>query len=359
MPMVSIIVPVYNGAEYIEACVDSILAQDFRDFEVIVVDDGSTDRTYMLCEQLYSNNPLVRLHRHDQNRGLSISRNTGVSLARGKYVTFVDCDDLILWNALSLLVEAAEAYTADVVSADGYLRTNALNWQVLRSKDENLLEKRAGSRMVQEVEALPDSPRDRIRIAIRYEMLVFAWNRLYSREFLLSHNVCHPEFRTPFEDILFHLVCLFHAKTYIRIPEFFYLYCQTPDSIVRSPKPPEWVGYLAGSAVRGVRFLRAHLSFLPFFCENPEALDTVVQLFLENFKHEHIAKGKFYANYAASPEADAAVKEAFLPFFGEDAYFVKYLFHVMNIHFAEACALLDENAALKAELEKIKRAPID
>lgn len=350
MPMVSVIVPAYNGVEYIEACVDSILAQDYRDFEVIVVDDGSTDETYALSEKLYGKNPLVRLHRHEQNKGLSISRNTGVSLARGKYVTFVDCDDLVLWNALSSLVEAAETYGADIVSADGYLRANALNWQALRSEDENLLEKRAGSRMVSEPEALPENLSERLRMAIRYEMLVFAWNRLYSREFLLGHGVCHPEFRTPFEDILFHLVCLFHAKTYIRIPEFFYLYCQTPDSIVRRPKPPEWVGYLARSAVLGVRYLREKLSPLPFFRDDPRALDTVVQLFLENFKHEHIAKGKFYANYTASPEADAAVLDAFLPLFGEDAYFVKYLFHVMNIHFAEAGALLDENAALKAKL---------
>lgn len=354
VPAVSVIVPVYNGAEYLEACVDSILAQDFRDFEIVIVDDASTDGTSALCRELCAREGknLVRVHRHEKNTGLPLARNTGLSLAAGKYVTFVDCDDLILWNALSVLVEAAEKYGADIVSADGYLRANALNWQVLRSEDENLLEKRAGSRMVTAPEALPDDLGERLRMAIRYEMLVFTWNRLYSRAFLLRHGLCQPEFRTPFEDILFHFACLFHAKVYIRLPEFFYIYCQTPNSIVRNRKPPEWVGYLARSAVLGVRYLREHLAPLPFFRENPASLDTVVQLFLENFKHEHIAKGKFYANYQASPEADRAVLDAFLPLFGEDALFVKYLFHVMNIHFAEACALLDENAALKAELAK-------
>ncbi|MBP3691246.1 MAG: glycosyltransferase [Schwartzia sp.] len=359
MPAISVIVPVYNGEEYLEACIDSILAQDFRDFEVIVVDDGSTDGTVALYEKLYGQNPLVRLHRHEKNQGLPIARNTGLSLATGKYVTFVDCDDLILWNMLSVMYETAERTGADVVSADGYLRANARNWQVLQSQDESLLERRAGSRMITEPTALPDDLRERLRMCIRYEMLVFAWNRLYSRKFLAENGLAFPDFRVPFEDILFYFVCLFYAKTYIRIPEFFYIYCQTPDSIVRSEKPPSWIGYLAKSMALGVRYLHSNLSRLPFFRENPDVKDSVIQLFLENAKYEHIAKGKFYAHYAASPEGDAAVRDALLPLFGEDASFVKYLFHVMNIHFAEASALLDENAALKAALAKIKGNTVD
>lgn len=359
MPSVSVIVPVYNGAEFIEACIDSILAQDFRDFEIIIVDDASTDGTSALCEKLYGQNPLVRIHRHGENQGPSFSRNTGLSLAIGKYVTFVDCDDLVLWNMLSVLYETAERTGADIVSADGYLRANARNWQMLQKQDESLLEKRAGSRMVSEPTALPEDYRERLRMCLRYEMLVFAWNRLYSRQFLLENRIAMPDGFTIGEDLLFHLACVFFAKNYVRIPDFFYIYCQSAESVVRSQKPADWVGRLAKFMVLGVRYLHENLSRIPFFINNPGTLDAVIQLFLENFKHEQVAKGNFYANYAASPAADAAVKEAFLPFFGEDAYFVKYLFHVMNIHFAEACALLDENAALKAELEKIKRAPID
>ena len=158
---------------------------------------------------------------------------------------------------------------------------------------------------------------------------------------------------------MFHLVFVFFAKKFIRIPDFFYIYCQSAESLVRSRKPASWAGSLAKFMVLGVRYLHENLSRIPFFQDNPGTLDAVIQLFLENFKHEQVAKGKFYANYAASPEADAAVREALLPFFGEDANFVKYLFHVMNIHFAEACALLDENAALKAELAKIKGDALD
>ena len=359
MPMVSVIVPVYNGAEFLEACVDSILAQDYRDFEIIVVDDASTDGTAALCETLCARGGEipVRVHRHEKNRGPAGARNTGISLARGKYIMFVDADDLILWNGLSALVETAERYHAEVVSADGYLRANATNVQMLQSDSGADFETRAGSRMVSAPECLPQDAGARISLCVHYEMLVFAWNRLYLRSFLLENEIVMPDGFWIGEDLLFHLVCVLSAKTYIRIPDFFYVYCQSAASLVHRPKPPEWVGYLAKSAVLGVRYLREKLAPLPFFQEHPASLDTVIQLFLENFKHEHIAKGKFYADYKASPEVDAAVLDAFLPLFGEDAYFVKYLFHVMNIHFAEASALVDEKAALKAELERLKSTP--
>lgn len=352
MTAISVIVPAFNVVKYIEFCIDSILAQDFRDFEIIVVDDASTDGTWEVCEKLYGNNSMVKLYRHEENRGVSVARNTGLSLASGKYVMFVDSDDMILWNALSALYEAAEAWNADIVSADRYLRAEVTNDRLLNTGDS--LKHMAAAELVQEPTLLPDDLRARLSLIIRYGMLVFAWNRLYLREFLLSHHISQPNDQILGEDILFHFACVFHAKIYVRIPDVFYIYCKNPDSIVRKKKPGKWVGYIAKSMVLGVRYIYATLSRLRFFQENPDALDTVVRLFLENFKYEHVAKGKFYADYAISPEVDCAVKSAFTPIFGEDADFVKYLFHVMNIHFAEACNLLDENAALKAEIERLK-----
>jgi len=102
IPSVSVIVPMYKVERYIKSCVDSILAQTFQDFEIILVDDASPDGCVELCQKLYGDNEKVRLVRHEKNLGLGPARNTGMKHAVGKYIYFVDSDDLILSNALDV-----------------------------------------------------------------------------------------------------------------------------------------------------------------------------------------------------------------------------------------------------------------
>lgn len=94
MPEISIIVPVYNVEKYLEKCVDSILAQTFRDFEVVLVDDGATDSSGKLCDQLCEKDARIRVI-HKENGGLSSARNAGIENARGNYLAFIDSDDYI------------------------------------------------------------------------------------------------------------------------------------------------------------------------------------------------------------------------------------------------------------------------
>ena len=93
-PTISIIVPVYKTEEYLEKCVDSILAQTFRDFELLLIDDGSPDNCPALCEEAAARDPRIRVI-HQKNAGLSAARNTGVEAARGEWIGFVDSDDSI------------------------------------------------------------------------------------------------------------------------------------------------------------------------------------------------------------------------------------------------------------------------
>ena len=95
----SIIVPVYNVEGCLERCVQSIVTQGLDDFEVLLVDDGSTDRSGMLCDELCSKNECIRVI-HQPNGGLSAARNRGIDEARGEYVTFVDSDDELCTNTL-------------------------------------------------------------------------------------------------------------------------------------------------------------------------------------------------------------------------------------------------------------------
>ena len=122
-PYFSVIVPMYNVQRYIKLCIDSILNQTFKDFEIIIVDDYSTDDSYKICHERYGKNEKVRIIRHEKNQGLGPSRNTGMKNARGKYIYFLDSDDLIMTDTLEKIHAVAEKTDADVIRTAGYFVT--------------------------------------------------------------------------------------------------------------------------------------------------------------------------------------------------------------------------------------------
>lgn len=111
-PLISVIVPVYNVEKYLKACVDSIVAQTYRSIEIILVDDGSTDRSGELCERYASDGRVMVLHK--ENGGLSSARNAGLDVCRGEYVAFIDSDDFVSPYFIEILYKAAAEYGADL-----------------------------------------------------------------------------------------------------------------------------------------------------------------------------------------------------------------------------------------------------
>ena len=115
--LVSIIIPVYNVAEYLDACLNSILQQTYSEIEVLLINDGSTDESRIICKQWTERD--VRIVAFDQpNKGVSVARNLGLEHASGYYVTFVDADDTLVPDAIETLVRDIETENAELVIAE-------------------------------------------------------------------------------------------------------------------------------------------------------------------------------------------------------------------------------------------------
>lgn len=110
----SIIIPVYNAAKTIEKCVNSIILQSKDDFEVLLIDDGSTDNSSFVCEKICEQDKRVRLIKQN-NRGVSSARNLGLKYARGEYVSFVDSDDWVSENYIFIIKQKIETSNADII----------------------------------------------------------------------------------------------------------------------------------------------------------------------------------------------------------------------------------------------------
>ncbi len=117
MPFVSVIIPVYNVEKYLKMCVDSVLAQTFKDYEIILVDDESTDSSAQICDEYAEKYPFISVI-HQKNKGLGGARNTGIYEAKGDYLLFLDSDDKIHPELLGICEDKIKKYGCDMVFYD-------------------------------------------------------------------------------------------------------------------------------------------------------------------------------------------------------------------------------------------------
>ncbi len=118
-PLVSVIVPIYNGEPFLDLCLQTIFDQTYKNLEIWLVDDGSTDGSPAMCDAFAARDPRVRVI-HQPNRGQSAARNVALDRMNGEYVTFIDCDDFVRPDMVEHLLAIAKEYDADNVSADAY-----------------------------------------------------------------------------------------------------------------------------------------------------------------------------------------------------------------------------------------------
>lgn len=220
MCVVSVIVPIYNVEQYLSMCIHSIMNQTLKEIEILLIDDGSTDRSGELADYFQEQDSRIKVV-HQENKGLSAARNVGLDMAQGTYIAFVDSDDWIVKNALEKLVEAAEFSQADMIKGNVVFCYKSGRRNIrFKLKDTNIAQSPIkGSQCF-------------IKLCQEDAFAPMVCGYLYRRDFIETNN-----FRfalTIHEDELWTLVAMCLADK-VQIIDFnFYVYRQRKGSIVYS-----------------------------------------------------------------------------------------------------------------------------
>lgn len=225
MPKVSIIVPVYNVEKYLDRCMQTLLSQTLEDIEIVLVDDGSPDNCPKLCDEYAKKDPRVKVV-HKENGGLGSARNSGLDVATGEYVAFVDSDDYNSVEAYEVLYNKAKETDADIVYA-GFTMQNS---DGTKSKCFVLDHTWVGKDITAFLQSMifdtkPDI--DTIWMSV--------WNGLYKRDLIERNKIrFFSEREYLSEDILFHTMLVPLCKKIVCIPQTFYHYCYNGTSLTHS-----------------------------------------------------------------------------------------------------------------------------
>lgn len=215
-PFFSLIIPVYNVENYLEQCLNSIINQAFNDYEVIIINDGSTDNSLSLCELFALKHKHVKLI-NQKNQGLSSARNSGMAMASGKYIWFVDSDDYIQKNSLEILYNHLSESFLDVLGFSNYhfieetqlLRENNINSESIILSNLELIEQN-----------------------LLFE--IAPWIYIYKHDFLKEHTINFREDIKIHEDEFYLIEVLSKLKSIKFIADRLYIYRIRVNSLMRS-----------------------------------------------------------------------------------------------------------------------------
>jgi len=209
LPLISVIVPVYNGEAYVRDCLENLLAQRYRNLEIIVVDDGSSDRSAEIAGKF-----AVEVVRHPQNRGLSASRNTGLDRAKGAYIHFMDVDDAISADFYAEMAHAIVQTEADV-ACSGMVNGVRPHRSMFFRKQRVL---------------------ETISKKLRHTNVGrwgYVWRYLFRTDFLRKNDLRFEEGRLV-EDLPFSLSAVFFANKLVLVPRAVYIYEHRENSIMNN-----------------------------------------------------------------------------------------------------------------------------
>lgn len=228
---ISIIVPVYNVEKYLKVCLDSIKNQTYNNFEVIMINDGSTDKSKKICEEYTKDVRFILINQN--NQGLSGARNTGLKNITGEYVLFIDSDDWIEKNCLEVCIQNIKNYNCDVIFFPYIKEKGTSKEKVKLFESEQLFpEEKVQKIILRRLFGLIDNE---LKNPLKLENLNTAWGKLYKLEIITEKFIDTRLIGT--EDCIFNIYNLFNCKKIYYTEKTFYHYRKTnTDSLTKNYK---------------------------------------------------------------------------------------------------------------------------
>ena len=213
-PLISIIIPVYNGEKYLRPCIDSILHQTYQHWELLLIDDGSPDSSGAICDE-YASDPRISVV-HKENGGQASARNQGVAMAKGEYISFVDCDDWLETDMYERMVQTMHSQQAEIIIC-GYIEEYKSRQKKVHADGE--------MKVYEASEAL--------KLVLRGKIGSYLWSMLFRREVVQE---LMPDLN-PYEDHATIFKWISHAHRVIVLHQAFYHYRQLESSSLHSYNP--------------------------------------------------------------------------------------------------------------------------
>ncbi|WP_281526283.1 glycosyltransferase family 2 protein [Intestinibacter bartlettii] len=211
--LVSIIIPIYNVEKYLEKCIKSMINQTYRNLEIILINDGSTDESANICEKYKEqDNRIVFINKN--NGGAASAKNEGLKIAKGDYITFVDSDDFVELYMIEYMVNTIKKYNSDIVQCSF---TN-LYKNTEKFKQDKIIEQKIGSKDFLEL------------FLTKWDSNLF-WNKLFKREVI--ENVFFKEGRC-IDDEFFTYKCVINSKSIVTSNKIVYNYRMRKSGVMKS-----------------------------------------------------------------------------------------------------------------------------
>ncbi|WP_321426544.1 glycosyltransferase [uncultured Bacteroides sp.] len=215
LPQISIIIPVYNVEIYLSRCINSILSQTFSNFEILLIDDGSKDKSGEICDEYTKKDNRIRVF-HKKNEGVSSARNVGLDKANGEWITFVDSDDWIEEKCLEVILKHATKNALDCIQ---------FSYKRINDKGE-----------IFEINSAQTPILDLNNYINMGKFSVCAGGTMFKRDIIDNNNIRFIEGLKLAEDQIFILTIICSCKRLQRIPNMFYCYYLNENSATQKPK---------------------------------------------------------------------------------------------------------------------------
>ena len=332
-PAVSIIIPLYNAEKYIGDCLDSILAQTFQNFEVIVVDDCSTDSSCAIVDGYAKKfgGRLKLVHTRKNSGSGTEPRNLGIVYSRGEYLYFMDNDDVIMSKGLGELYALAKKYDADVVQCEKNYNVPAEffhdpDW----TKNNKPSCHPSGEKVFITKPTLLDEDLAKRAVDFSKKWLTWSiWLQLIRRDFILENQLRFVG--VVLDDMLFTICEICSAKKYLVVPNVIYMHRSRPDSLLWQDlsEAEKFIHSRMTMLKEGVSYLDKYLSDREAFSGRPDLKYAIFNLFVQELFAHFV---RLYVKVPA-PALDEFLRKEFST--GDNVALNSFIFNLLNVQFIQ------------------------